>query len=252
MNLEKFLSNGILIRNYQFIFEVIKMEETVITKTSNTFVFVHGGNMSTDTWNKLANRDDYLPGGKLGGKIWNTLIPALNANNYRFYTPTLIDEYETNLTGHIKQICNIIIENDLKDVILVGHSYGGMVITGVAAKMPEKIKQMIYLDAAVPKSGQSLFDLFKEGDVDPLSFVGLEPAPAYVEKLYFDAQKIQKIPKNYILCTKSEFAVVTNVSRKRVDESPQEWTYVEIPASHVPMADMPEEFSKLLLGSAEK
>lgn len=230
----------------------MKIEGNVIMKKPSTFVFVHGGNMSTDTWNKLANSDDYPHGGKLGGKIWNTLISALKANNYNFYMPTLIDEYETNLTGHINQICDIIIENDLKDVILVGHSYGGMIITGVAAKIPEKIKQMIYVDAAVPKSGQSLFDLFKEGDLDPLSFVGLEPAPAYVEKLHFDVQNVEKIPKTYILCTKSEFAVVTNVSRKRIDESSQEWTYVELQASHVPMADMPEELSKILLEIAEK
>lgn len=111
---------------------------------------------------------------------------------------------------------------------------------------------MIYIDAAVPKSGQSLFDLFKEGDVDPLSFVGLEPAPAYVEKLHLEHQNVEKIPKTYILCTKSEFAVVTSVARQRIEEYPRGWNYMELKSSHVPMADMPEELSKILLEIAEK
>jgi pimeloyl-ACP methyl ester carboxylesterase len=178
---------------------MIEVERNAVTAEPKcTFVFVHGGNMSTDTWNKLARRDDYPPGGKLGGKVWNTVIPALKANNYRFFAPTLIDEYETNLTGHIDQICNIIIENDLKNVILVAHSYGGMIITGVADKIPDRISKMVYVDAALPDPGQSLFDIFSSGGKDPLSFVGLEPAPPYVEKLHFDARIIQKILKTYI------------------------------------------------------
>jgi hypothetical protein len=55
---------------------MIEVERNAITAEPKcTFVFVHGGNMSTDTWNKLARRDDYPPGGKLGGKVWNTVIP---------------------------------------------------------------------------------------------------------------------------------------------------------------------------------
>jgi pimeloyl-ACP methyl ester carboxylesterase len=106
------------------------------------FVLIPGGNMSTDTWNKLAGRNDYPPGGHLGGKVWDGIVAALTAHHYRVFAPTLEDERTTDLTGHIEQICTLIAENDLKDVILVGHSYGGMIITGVAARMPDRIRRL--------------------------------------------------------------------------------------------------------------
>jgi len=216
-------------------------------KPAGTYVLVHGGNMSTETWNKLAKSNVYTPDGKMGGRVWDSIIPALKAHNYRVFAPTLKDEHSSNLTGHIEQICTLITENDLKDVILVGHSYGGMVITGVAAKMPDRISRLVYVDAALPDPGQSLFDIIVSGGRDPLSFAGLEPAVPYVEKLQFDPLKIKPLPKTYILCTESEFAAVTHVARQKIAAAGKEWTYFELPSSHVPMASMPEQFSQLLL-----
>ncbi len=80
-----------------------------------------------------------------------------------------------------------------------------------------------------------------------MSFKGLEMAPAYVEKLEFDSQKIQQLPKTYILCTESEFAPVTNYARKRIAADGTGWTYIEAASSHVPMASIPERFSEMLL-----
>jgi hypothetical protein len=60
-------------------------------------------------------------------------------------------------------------------------------------------------------------------------------------------EKIGEIPKTYILCTKSDFVSVTGVARKRIEADPEGWEYFELPASHVPMADMPGEFYGLLL-----
>ena len=216
------------------------------------YVLVHGGNMTTDTWNNLAKRNDYPPGGHLGGKVWDSIIPALTAHGYRVFAPTLLDEYRCNLTDHIGQICALIVENDLRDVILVGHSYGGMIITGTAARMADRISHLVYVDAALPDPGQSLFDIIVSGGCDPLSFAGLEPAAPYVEKLQFDAQKIKLLPKTYILCTKSEFGAVTRVAKQKIADEKKEWTYIELPSSHVPMADMPDEFAQLLLETAKK
>jgi pimeloyl-ACP methyl ester carboxylesterase len=151
--------------------------------------------MSTDTWNKLAKSNDYPPGGLLGGKIWDSIIPDLKVHYHLVFAPTLKDEHQSNLTEHIEQVTRILTRNDLKDVILVGHSYGGMIITGAAAIMPERINHLVYLDAALPDPGQSLFDLIISGGSDPMSFAGLEPAPPYVEKLYFDAEGIKMLPK---------------------------------------------------------
>jgi hypothetical protein len=73
-----------------------------------------------------------------------------------------------------------------------------------------------------------------------------------VEKLQFDAQKIKLLPKTYILCTKSKFAVVTGVAKQKIAAAKKGWTYIELPSSRVPMADMPDEFGQLLLETAEK
>jgi pimeloyl-ACP methyl ester carboxylesterase len=214
-----------------------------------SYVLVHGGNLSTETWNKLAKRNDYPPGGHLGGRVWNTIIPALEAHNHRVFAPDLKDEHASSLTGHIEQIYTLITESDLRDVILAGHSYGGMVITGVAAIMQDRMSHLVYIDAALPDPGQSLFDIIASAGRDPMVFPGLEPAPPYVEKLQFDPQKIIPLPKTYILCTESEFACVTNVARRKIAAHGKEWTYIELPSSHVPMASMPEQLSQLLLES---
>jgi pimeloyl-ACP methyl ester carboxylesterase len=221
-------------------------------KLSSTYVLVHGGNMSTETWNKLAKSNVYVSGGKMGGKVWDSIISALKAHNHRVFAPTLQDEHSSNLTEHIEQICTLITENDLKDVVLVGHSYGGMVITGVAARMPDRISRLVYVDAALPDPGQSLFDIIASGGNDPMSFAGLEPVAPYVEKLQFDEQEIKLLPKTFILCTESEYASVTNVVRQKIAAHRKEWIYFELPSSHVPMASVPEQLSQLLLETAKK
>jgi pimeloyl-ACP methyl ester carboxylesterase len=164
---------------------------------------------------------------------------------------TLKDEYSSTLTEHIEQICALITENDLEEVILVGHSYGRMVITGVAATMPATISRLVYVDAAIPDPGQSLFDIIASSGIDPNSFVGLEPAAPYVEKLQFDPKRVKPIPKTCIMCTESEFSPVHPVVKKKIEAAGTEWDYVEWPTSHVPMASMPEQFDQLLLEIAK-
>ena len=217
------------------------------------YVLVHGGNMTTDTWNKLTvGNPVYTKDGMMGGRIWDPVVPALTAHNHRVFAPTLLDEHSSSLTDHIGQISALITGNDLRDVILAGHSYGGMIITGVAAGMAERIRHLVYVDAAVPDPQQSLFDLIVSGGCDPLSFAGLEPAAPYVEKLQFDAAKIKPLHKTYILCTKSDFTSVTDVAKKKIAAAGKEWTYVELPSSHVPMASMPDKVVRLLLDAATK
>ncbi len=217
-----------------------------------TYVLVHGGNMSTETWNKLTvGKQVYTQDGKMGGAIWDGTASALTAHNHRVFAPTLKDEYGSTLTEHVEQICALITENDLKEVILVAHSYGGMVITGVAATMPDRISHLVYVDAALPDPGQSLFAIITSSGSDPTSFVGLEPAAPYVEKLQFDPKRVKPIPKTYIMCTESEFSPVHPIVKKKIEAAGTEWDYVEWPTSHVPMASMPKQFNHLLLEIAK-
>ena len=102
-----------------------------------------------------------------GGWCWNKTTPFLKIYNHEIYTPTLtgLGErshilYEAiNLSTHINDIVQVLEYQDLYDVVLVGHSYGGMVIGGVAEKIPDRIKSMIFLDAYIPQDGKSGFDL---------------------------------------------------------------------------------------------
>ncbi|EFK06345.1 conserved hypothetical protein [delta proteobacterium NaphS2] len=73
-----------------------------------------------------------------------------------------------------------------------------------------------------------------------------------MEKLHYDSEKIDPLPKTYILCTKSDFIDVTFQAKKKIATAKRGWTYIELASSHVPMADMPEKFYELLLDACEK
>jgi len=212
-----------------------------------TFVLVHGGNIATDTWNRLSRRNRYPPGGLLGSRCWDDTAAFLREHGHRVFAPDLADERSNTLTDHIGQVCSLVEKQDLGTIILVGHSYGGMVITGTAGRIPKRIRRLVYIDAALPDPGQSLFDLFMVSGLDPLSFAGLEAAKAYVEKLQFDPRKIRSIPRTYVRCTKSEFTGVTAGAGAKIAGNPAGWTCRELPTSHVPMATMPRRLNRMLL-----
>src|SRR5450432_3184905 len=106
-----------------------------------------------------------------GGFSWKKMHPLMHAAGHRLVTPTYtgLGEREhlanpsIDLETHIQDILNVIKYEDLRDIVLIGHSYGGMVATGVADRARDRIAQLIYLDAFVPKDGQSLHDLNEPG-----------------------------------------------------------------------------------------
>lgn len=216
-----------------------------------TYVLVHGGNMSTKTWNKLSGQNIFTEDGHMGAKYWDGTVDALVSVGHRVFAPTLLDEFTNNLTDHINQICTLIDESDLQDIILVGHSYGGLVITGVADQMPSRIRLIVYLDSALPDPGQSLIDIlhivYPEEDAPEMP----DPNPPYVEKLQYDPETIDGLKKIYIRCTKSEFIDISSLAKEKIDAAKGGWTYFELQSSHVPMADLPDDFYKLLLSIAK-
>lgn len=106
-------------------------------------------------------------GGGHGGWCYQAVARILREQNHTVYTPTLTGVGErshllsaqVDLNLQIQDVVNLLTFEDLTDVILVGHSYGGMVITGVADQQPERIANLVYLDAAYPQNGQSLQDV---------------------------------------------------------------------------------------------
>jgi pimeloyl-ACP methyl ester carboxylesterase len=103
----------------------------------------------------------------LGGWCWRKVTPRLRAGGHDVYAPTLtglgerahLSNPQIGLATHIEDIVNVLDVEDLRRVVLVGNSSGGMVMTGVAERVPERIAQLVYLDAFVPEDGQSLVDL---------------------------------------------------------------------------------------------
>jgi len=215
--------------------------------TMAPYVLVHGGNMSTDTWNRLTRTNTYPPGGHLGARYWDGTASYLRAHGHRVFAPTLKDEFSSSLTEHIEQVCGLILENDLMEIILVGHSYGGFVVTGVADRLPERIRNLVYLDSGLPDPGESLMDLLMKVYSGSYTANLPDPSPPYVEKIQFDPATIRKLTKTYIRCTKSEFIAVTQLSKEKIDAAGGGWTYLELPSSHVPMADIPEQFYRTIL-----
>lgn len=109
-------------------------------------------------------------GGGHGGWCYQKVSALLRCAGHDVYTPTLTGlgerkhllSADTNLSTHITDIVHTLVYEDLRDVILVGHSYGGMVITGVADRAAARIRELVYLDAAHPHDGQSLVDTAPE------------------------------------------------------------------------------------------
>jgi pimeloyl-ACP methyl ester carboxylesterase len=160
-----------------------------------------------------------------GGWDWRHVDDLLTAAGHKVYRPTLTGQGErshlsnTNidLNLHIQDIVNVILWEDLHDVVLVGHSYGGMVITGVADRVPDRIKHIIYLDALVPLDGESANDIrsrtgidrpIRDGYVIPTWMKGneliphdvLQPAKTFSERIALKNQSaVAKIPTTYIL-----------------------------------------------------
>lgn len=109
-------------------------------------------------------------GGGHGGWCYRYVSRILRAAGHEVHTPTLsglgershLLSPEIDLDFHIRDITAVLHYDDLRDVILVGHSYGGMVITGVADRAADRVGRVVYLDAANPVNGQSLVDVAGE------------------------------------------------------------------------------------------
>jgi pimeloyl-ACP methyl ester carboxylesterase len=230
-----------------------------------TFVIVHGA------WS--------------GPHAWRWIRPLLRAEGHDVVTPCLTGLGErahlaapaTDLDTHITDIAAVLHFEDLQDVVLVGHSYGGMVITGVADRVPERIGRLVYLDADVPREGDSDLDLvpaderagYEEaartrGDgwlvpppfPDPLP-PGLPPEVGWavarmvphplaslVQPLHLEHAP-PDLPRTFVLCTegKEDEAEPPYVARVRTDPA---WQLVELAAGHTAHVTAPEKLGRTL------
>jgi pimeloyl-ACP methyl ester carboxylesterase len=213
-----------------------------------------------------------------GGWSWALVRPLLRAAGHQVFTPTYTGLGErahlaspaVDLSTHVQDIVNVLVYEDLSEVILVGHSYGGMVITAVAGRIAKRLAHLVYLDAFVPAPGQSLFDL-----VDPAEAARFEasacaegdgwrvppafpPSPAmpppdrrrphplasFREPVATDPAVLAALPKTYVYCNDPPHGAFDRfASHARTDAG---WRYRELPTGHNPQYTMPHELTALL------
>lgn len=107
-----------------------------------------------------------VPGAWLGGWCWRRVTPLLEEKGHRVLTPTLTGLGErshllseaVDLETHIQDVVNVMTWEDATNVILVGHSYAGFVVTGVADRVPDRAATLVYLDTSIPGDGEAFFD----------------------------------------------------------------------------------------------
>lgn len=237
-----------------------------------TFVLVHGA------WG--------------GGWSWKWVAEHLRESGHNVLTPTLtgLGEREhlaspaVDLETHIADILNVLYYDDLTDIILVGWSYGGTVVTGVADRAPERIGHLIFLDADVPRDGESsvLPDrhewyeeharLHGEGWRVPRFFLfdvddpGLASVPTEHRQWILDRfvdqplkTRIQPIvltgagahlPTTFIRCMDGYDPgdPIAQREDERIRSEPG-WRYAELPGSHLALFSMPEALAASLVGA---
>ncbi len=138
-------------------------------------------------------------GGAHGGWCYGPVARILRASGHAVHTPTLtgLGERSHLLRGdidldfHVRDVVSVLHYEDLREVVLVGHSYGGMVITGVADRAADRVGHLVYLDAAMPVNGESLADIAAPlmdaahremrvvDGIELVLFPGTEPMPNY-------------------------------------------------------------------------
>jgi pimeloyl-ACP methyl ester carboxylesterase len=233
-----------------------------------TFVLVHGA------WH--------------GGWCWKRVRPLLAARGHEVFTPTLsgvgershLLRREVGLETHITDVVNVMRWEELSDVVLCGHSYGGMVISGVADRLPDRIRSLVYVDAFVPTDGQATFDFMPAERVQTLrdntraegDGWRVPPIPAAVFKVRAEDQAWvdRQCTPHPIACFEEKIRLTGGLDRiarrtfllaadyqpsafqgiaERLRRDPA-WRVVAMPCGHDIMVDLPRELADALLAAA--
>ena len=213
------------------------------------------------------------------GWAWKKLRPLLQAAGHEVFTPTYTGLGErahlahplVDLETHVHDILAVIEAEGLRDILLVGHSYGGMVATGVADRVPQLIRHLCYLDAFVPQDGQSLYDLVGGAPVAaPVAGWLVPPNPSAPDTSAADlawtlprrrppagpllqpeaprAHAAPAFPRSYIHCTRKAGPRRLRASSPTASATTRPGASTRMDASHSPNVTAPEALAALLLG----
>lgn len=224
-----------------------------------------------------------------GGWCWRDVARDLRRRGHEVFTPTLtgIGERthllgpEVGLNTHIEDISAVLTFENLKDIVLCGHSYGGMVVTGVADRMPERVRSLVYLDAFVPENGKAVFDLMDPARVPTIragaveqngvrslkptsaSFFGVQdaaradwvdrtcrnhPMLAFEERIELSGRWRAVPKKTYIIAARYN---PSSFQRYRALAEDPAWAFLEADCGHEVMVDLPDWLAARLDEAAE-
>jgi len=223
-----------------------------------------------------------------GAWAWARLIPLLRGAGHPVHAVTLTGcgerrhqlDKRITLRTHIADVLGLIESEELRDVVLVGHSYAGLVVTGAADRMlargPGHLRRLVYIDAMVPLPGEgwgsrhdpsiqsarraaaAATGLDALPPPDPADFglagadrdwflrrQGLHPFGAYLEPLHFDGARWASVPRAFVDCRAPAYPTI-DAMRRRVRELPG-FEVVEMPTGHYPQVQQPEALAAHLL-----
>lgn len=232
-----------------------------------------------------------------GAWCWRRVVAPLAAQGHRVHAVTLTGVGERvhlmssliTLETHIADVANTLEAEELQDVVLAVHSYAGMIGTAIADRMGERLRHLVYVDAVVPRPGESWSGTHASATrearlaaaqnspdysfppPDPAVF-GLaeedyewvkrrqtpQPGHPYAAALDFEPQRVARVPRTFIDCTQPPLATI-DVIRQRVRD-PKYWDgawaggagmrVVELATGHDPMVSAPQELARMLLECA--
>jgi pimeloyl-ACP methyl ester carboxylesterase len=224
-----------------------------------------------------------------GGWKWRFVAPLLRRTGRDVHTLSLtglgdrahLSRADIDLDLHVQDVVALLEMEELREVVLIGHSYGGMVITGVAERLPERLRRIVYLDAFVPEDGKCLLDYVaaavperaaafrKEGDKTgfvtppPLAVWGIvrpehvafarqretpHPYRCMTQAIRRVNSSAAALPKTFIHCTSPATGTFDQFAAKyRKDPA---WRFHELKTGHDSMILVPQELAAVLLGQA--
>jgi pimeloyl-ACP methyl ester carboxylesterase len=232
-----------------------------------------------------------------GAWCWQRVTPALQAQGHRVHAVTLTGLGDRvhlmspliTLETHISDVMNTIVAEELQQVVLAVHSYAGMLGTAVADRMPGRLRHLVYVDAVVPKPGESWSGTHASATreqrlaaaqgssdysfppPDPAVF-GLaaadhdwvqrrqtpHPGHTYQAPLAFDAQRVAQVPRTFIDCTRPALGTIDAIRQRVRDAKFWDGAWAggggfrlrELATGHDPMVSAPQELTRLLLEAA--
>jgi len=222
-------------------------------------------------------------GGWGGSWAWRLMRAPLRARGHELFAPTytgLGDRFRClspsiGLSTHIEDVIATIFHEDIMDIVLLGHSYGGMVATGVADREAERVTQIVYLDAFVPEDGQSTLDFQSPEERERLREVVdrdgagwlVPPTPLSADlpperAAWLKARRMPQplrtfeepirltgagagLPRSYIYCIRKPPGDAFASVAARCKNDPT-WQYREIDSDHTPNATAPDRLADLI------